>query len=121
MVAGGITQADIARTRGIGLRTLQKHYKTELATGATAINAIVIVEHVKQIKAGNFNAIKWWQQARMGWHEHIVVDDGKPADTPMRVIVEFVGEAPAVPQVEQSAPASGSRLSDLRKNVQLVG
>ncbi|MGD0110159.1 MAG: hypothetical protein ABSC06_40025 [Rhodopila sp.] len=57
----------------------------------------------------------------MGWSERIIVDDGKPADTPMRVVVEFVGEAGA-PQVEQSAPRTGSRLSDdIRKNVQLVG
>lgn len=121
MAAGGIAQVDIARARGISIRTLQKHYKTELATGATALNTVVILEHVKRIKAGDFHAIKWWEQSRMGWREHIVVDDGKPADTPMRVIVEFVGEAGA-PRVDQSAPRSGSRLADdIRKNVQLVG
>jgi hypothetical protein len=121
MVAGGIAQSDIARARGISLGTLRKHYKTELETGATALNTICIIEHVKRIKTGDFQAIKWWQQSRMGWSERIIVDDGKPADTPMRVVVEFVGEA-AAPRVDQSAPRTGSRLpDDIRKNVQLVG
>jgi hypothetical protein len=121
MVAGGIAQVDIARARSISVGTLRKHYRQELATGATVLNTIAITEHVKQIRAGNFHAIKWWQQARMGWTERIVVDDGKPADTPMRVVVEFVGEA-ATPRVDQSAPRTGSRLPDeIRKNVQLVG
>jgi hypothetical protein len=31
----------------------------------------------------------------MGWSERIVVNNGKPADTPVRVLVEFVGEAAA--------------------------
>jgi hypothetical protein len=42
----------------------------------------VLIEHVKRIKAGDFHAIRWWQQARVGWLERVVVDDGKPADTP---------------------------------------
>jgi AraC-like DNA-binding protein len=121
MVAGGIGQKDIARARGISEPTLRKYYKKELATGATELNTIAIIAHVKLIRAGDFHAIKWWQQARMGWSERIVVDDGKPADTPMRVIVELVGEA-AAPRVEQSAPRSGSRLSEnLRQTVQLMG
>src|SRR5580693_9394179 len=93
MVAGGIAQADIARARGISAVTLRKHYRAGLSAGAASLNTMVLIEHVKRIKAGDFQAIKWWQQARMGWSERIVVDDGKPADTPMRVIVEFVGEA----------------------------
>jgi hypothetical protein len=80
-----------------------------------------LIQHIKLIRAGDFHAIKWWQQARMGWSERIVVDDGKPADTPMRVIVELVGEA-APSRVEQTAPRTGSRLSDTAARVlQLVG
>jgi hypothetical protein len=57
----------------------------------------------------------------MGWTERIVVDDGKPADTPMRVIVKLVGEA-APSRVEPSAPQTGSHLSDTTARVvQLVG
>jgi hypothetical protein len=121
MAAGGIGQVDIARARGISTRTLQKHYRTELTTGASTLNTIVLLEHMKRIKAGDFQAIKWWEQVRMGWSEHIVVDDGKPADTPLRVVVEFVGEAGAS-RVDPSAPRSGSRLADdIRNKVQLVG
>src|ERR1700722_8849020 len=93
MAAGGIAQADIARCRGISEPTLRKHYAEELATGMTALNTMVILAHIERIKAGDFQAIKWWQQSRMGWSERILVDHGKPAVTPMRVIVEFVGEA----------------------------
>lgn len=122
MVAGGIAQADIASARGISVGTLRKYYRQEIRNSTTALNTIVLIEHVKLIRAGNFQAIRWWEQARMGWSERIVVDDGKPADTPMRVIVEFVGDA-APPRIEQSTPRPGSRLTDdIRKNVvQLIG
>jgi hypothetical protein len=119
MVAGVIAQVDIARARGISAVTLRKHYRAELTNGMTALNTIVLIELVKRIKAGEFPAMKWWTQSRMGWSERVVVDDGKPADTPMRIIVEFVDEA-APSRVKQSAPRSGSRLSDTAR-VQLVG
>ena len=44
----------------------------------------------------------------MGWSERIVVNDGKPADTPMRIVVEFVGEA-APPQKIECRPAWACR------------
>src|ERR1700733_14601393 len=69
MAAGGIAQADIARCRGISEPTLRKHYAEELATGMTALNTMVILAHIERIKAGDFQAIKWWQQSRMGWSE----------------------------------------------------
>lgn len=133
MVAGGISLSDIAacipfdrndpETRSISLRSLHNHYKPELRTGSTKLNSMVVIEHIKAIRAGNFNAIKWWEQSRMGWREHIVVDDGRPADTPLRVVVELVGEAAAPRAADQSAQRPGaSRLSDdVRRNVQLVG
>jgi len=118
MVAGGIAQVDIARARGISTVTLRKHYREELDAGTARLNTMVILEHIKRIKAGDFQAIKWWEQARMGWSERITVDDRKP-DASLRVIVELVGKA-AGPQIEQSAPRTG--LSDaVRRNVQLVG
>ena len=118
---GGIAQVDIARARGISAVTLRKHHRNEIDAGTTALNTIVLIEHVKRIKAGDFQAIKWWERSRMGWSERIVVDDGKQADTPMRVIVELVGEA-AAPRGDQSAPRSGSHLSEnLRETVQLGG
>jgi hypothetical protein len=120
MVAGAIDQEGICAVLGIkSKKTLHKHYRREIDVGTPKIHAMVLGAHLKKIQAGDFNAIKWWEQSRMGWTERIVVDDGKPADTPMRVIVEYVGEA-APARVEQSAPRT--RLADdVRKNVQLVG
>lgn len=138
MVAGGIEQVDIAGVLGISGPTLRKHYRREIDTGAAEIGAQVVASLVTMAvgRPGrratentaaqsaippNFHAAKWITQARMGWSEHIVIDPGKPSDTPMRVIVELVGEAVA-PRVDQSASRTGSRLSDdVRKNVQLVG
>jgi hypothetical protein len=69
MVAGGIAQVDIASARGISLPTLRLHYRAELDNGANQINTVVLIEHLKCIKAGDFAAIKWWEQARCGWSE----------------------------------------------------
>ena len=132
MVAGGIDQAAIAAVLKISPKTLRKHFRHEINTGAAEINGLVVKSLIQMAlgqKAAvgrpalppNFNAAKFYAQARMGWSERVVVDDGKPADTPMRVVVEFVGEA-AAPRAEQSAPQSGSRLpDDIRKAVKLVG
>jgi hypothetical protein len=105
MAAGGICQSDIARARGISESTLRKHYKNELASGATQLNTLVLVEWIKRIKAGDFQAIKWWTQSRMNFSEKITVDD--PArNQPLRVVVELVGSpAPAAaPVTNAEAP-----------------
>ena len=69
MVAAGIAQVDIARCCAVSEPTLRKHYKEEIRTGTTTLNTMVILAHIERIKAGDFQAIKWWQQARMGWSE----------------------------------------------------
>jgi hypothetical protein len=121
MVAGGITQADIARAKGIDLKTLRKHYRTELDNGATELNTMVIVEHVKLIKKGDGPMIRWWEQARMGWRGD-AEDPGKAPDPSMRIVVELVGEKP--PTTIDHAPLRqderGGR-DAVRKYVQLVG
>ncbi len=43
--------------------TLRKHYRHELDTGQITVNAMVVGEHLKRIKAGDFPAIKWWEIA----------------------------------------------------------
>lgn len=109
---------------GISVPTLNKHYKTELLTGKAMMDGLAIGTLGEAMQRGGKEAVvaaKWWTQSRMGWTERIIVDDGKPADTPMRVIVELVGEA-AAPRIEQTAPRTGSRLADdIRKGVHLVG
>lgn len=138
MVAGGILHKAIAAVLGISHVTLRKHFRHEIDTAAAEIEAQVVSSLItmaigrparrasenapaQSAIPPNFNAAKWYSQARMGWTETIKVDDGKPADTPMRVIVELVGEA-AAPRTEPTGPRTGSRLSDdIRKNVHLVG
>jgi hypothetical protein len=132
MVAGGIEQAAIAGVLGIAPKTLRKHFRREIDTAAAESGAQVVASIItmavgqkpapgRAAIAPNFNAAKWFSQARMAWSEHIVVDAGKPSDTPMRVIVELVGEA-APSRVEPSSQGTGSRLPEsIRKTVQLVG
>jgi hypothetical protein len=150
MVAGGIEQVAIAGVLGISAPTLRKHFRREIQIGAAEIGAQVVTSLITMAVgkpsrratettaaqpaiAPNVNAAKWYTQARMGWSEHIVVDEGKVSDTPMRVIVEFVGE-PAVSGQSSGVSHAGSvhshdgqtrtgpRLADdIRKNVQLVG
>lgn len=93
MVAGAIDQNAIAAAMGISRPTLRKHYRQEIKNGTTTVNGIVLVEHLKRIKAGDFAAIKWWEQSRMAWAETQKIQpldkDGKPAD--MKVTVELLG------------------------------
>lgn len=124
LCAGGITQDRIAEAVGISEPTLRKHYKAELLIGKAQMDALAVATLGKAMQRGGKEAVaaaKWWTQSRMGWSERGIVDDSKPADTPLRIIVELVGDA-APPRVEQSEPRTGSRLSgDVRKNLQLVG
>jgi hypothetical protein len=108
MVAGGIAQADIARARGISERTLRNHYKDEIEAGATHLNTVVLVEWIKRIKAGDFQAIKWWCQSRMGMSEKLSIDDPARAEA-LRVVVELVGQASrAARPVVDVEPARGA-------------
>jgi hypothetical protein len=123
MVAGGITQADIARAKGIDLKTLRKHYREELDNGATSVNTMVLAEHLKLIKKGDFQAIRWWQQSRMSWRSD-VVDPAKLPEQSTRVVVEFVGEPAAKPVTIDHAPLRPDDRDGrdvVRRNVQLVG
>jgi hypothetical protein len=118
-VASGIKQDALCGLLKISAKTLRKHFKHELLTGQATVDLLTVSQHVKRIRAGDMRAIELWETRRMGWSDRITVDDGKPADTPIRVQIEYVGEA-APQRVDQSAPRTG--LPDaIRKNVQLVG
>lgn len=121
MAAGGIQQADIAAARGITENTLRLHYRHELDTGKAQIDELALTSHVNLMKAGDFQAVKWWQQARMGWRGE--ARDMVAAPQPMRVVVEFVGEGAPVPRTINHAPVPDDyqSLEEMRKNVQLVG
>jgi hypothetical protein len=120
MVAAGVQQDDIAKARGISTKTLRKHYRPELDTGQTTIDTIVVSEHLKRIKAGDFPAIKWWEQARMNWRGDAGDEDGRLPEAAMRVVVEFVGEpAPTPPPIDHEPTDRGRDAA--RKHVKLVG
>ena len=123
MCAGGMEQADMARAIGIAPHTLRKHFRRELDTGAAEVHARVITSLV-DMAAGEpaapgrravpayFPATKFYLQARCGWQERMLVEDGKPADQPMRVVVELVGDAPA-PQTDRRAEYSTPRVGNI--------
>ena len=117
MVAGGIQQAAIAGALGILEPTLRRHFRKEVAKGASEVALIVVAAHLKRIKPGDIRAINWWEKARMGWTESVVVDDGKP-NMPMRVIIELVGDPAPVTIEQERQPRPGF---DATKLVQLVG
>jgi hypothetical protein len=84
----------IATSLGISTPTLVKHYRGELRIGKAMMDALAISTLVAAMQRGGKEAVvaaKWWTQARMGWSEKVVMDDGKPGDTPMRIIIELVG------------------------------
>ncbi len=120
LCAGGITQDRIAVAIGVSAPTLRRHFARDIKVGQTEIDAQAVGTLVAAMRGGGKQAVaaaKFWCQSRMGWSERITVDDGKPANTPMRVIVELVGDAAPV-QIEQARPRPGF---DAAKLVQLVG
>lgn len=118
---GGIDQAQIARALGIAPRTLSKHYRVELAAGRGTMDGMAITALALAMQRGGKEAVaaaKWWTQSRMGWSEKLTIDDVTALkDTPMRVIIELVGD-PAVADTAPARPRSGFDADNL---VQLVG
>lgn len=120
---GGIDQVMIAKALGISRPTLVKHYKPELAIGAATMDGLAISALASAMQRGGKEAVaaaKWWTQSRMGWTERVLIDDEKLRDTPVRVIVELVGDAAADIQIQQ--PSARTRPGfDPSKAVTLVG
>lgn len=117
---GGIIQEDIARALGITRRVLARYYKPQLDAGKATIDGLAVSAIVRAMQGTgkeSFAAAKWWTQSRMGWTEKLIIDDGKLADVPMRVIIELVGDAPIIEQ----GPAKPRLGFDASKHVQLVG
>lgn len=91
---GGIKQDAIAISLGISTPTLVKHYPAELRTGKARMDALAISVLVAAMQRGGKEAVaaaKWWTQARMGWSKMVIMDDGKPGDTLLGIIIELVG------------------------------
>jgi hypothetical protein len=125
--AGAMPAADMCAKLAISQASLRKAFRSELNAALPDLTVRVHANFVR-IAMGDSKAAAWaaerWLRMRAPeqWRERIIVDDGKPADQPMRVVVEFVGEPAA--SVESAAPRTGegTRLSgEARKHVQLVG
>ncbi len=118
---GGIDQEQIAAALGVTRRTLAKYYRPELAAGKGTMDGLAISALVLAMQRGGKEAVaaaKWWTQSRMGWTEKLTIDDVSALkDTPMRVIIELVGD----PAVADTAPAKARAGFDADNLVQLVG
>jgi hypothetical protein len=119
--AADMPAADMCARLAISITTLRKAFRVEL-NSALADQIVRVAGNFTRIASGSGKSAAWaadrWltKRAPAQWGDRVVVE---PSATPMRVVVEFVGEA-AAPRDEQS-PTRTSRLDDIRKNVQLVG
>lgn len=119
MVAAGIAQDDIAGCLSISDVTLRKHFADEIAYGATRINQGVVKKLVELVGKGDFNAIKFWLQARMGWSDKTTLVDDRPPQT--RVVIELVGSPPPAGKTIDHAPAQREQGNSLRNAIEFVG
>jgi hypothetical protein len=73
MTGMGIIQDEIARWLAIDDKTLRKHFRRELDTGATEANLRVASSlYVMATRDKNVAAAIWWTKSRMGWKETTV-------------------------------------------------
>tara|TARA_R110002167_G_scaffold233613_1_gene438822 strand:- start:12 stop:383 length:372 start_codon:yes stop_codon:yes gene_type:complete len=91
MVAMGITQADIARTireKGIDVKTLNKHFSTQIETAKALANAKVGGAMFEKAIGGDVQAQKYWLGCKAGWKETSVSET--TGDLTSRVEINFV-------------------------------
>jgi transposase len=67
LVGNGTNNETIARVLRISKRTLQRHYKTELAVGRDMAIASATSRLWALVQRGDLNAIKYWLCNRAGW------------------------------------------------------
>lgn len=78
-----ISNRMIADMMNIGLATLYRHFKVELAEGkreaATKVGAMILTKALN----GNLTAGIFYAKTQMGWSEHYTMDDGDaPPENP---------------------------------------
>jgi len=72
MVACGITQDDIAHclgADGVAPKTLRLHFRNELDTEMTQVNALAGSQVIAAMKRGEAWACCFWLKCRAGWQE----------------------------------------------------
>ena len=67
--AASMTSENIAKHFEIDPTTLRKHYRHELDTGKTSVDAIVIDKLIQAIEDGNVTSIIFYLKTRLGWKE----------------------------------------------------
>jgi DNA-binding transcriptional regulator YdaS (Cro superfamily) len=81
MVAGGIEQAAIASLLGVAPKTLRKHFRREIDTGADEVAARMMSSVIAAATKGNVNAMKLWLEARVAGfapRSELTVTDATP-------------------------------------------
>lgn len=72
LVVCGYTHAQIAQclgTEGIGEKTLRKHFRRELDTSKSEVDAFATSSLVGLMKQGNLGAICFYLKCRSGWRQ----------------------------------------------------
>jgi hypothetical protein len=122
--AGAMPMGDIAAKLGISVTTLRKACRKELNTGLATCE-VQVHANLLRIAAGDSKSAAWagvqWLRMRAPerWTDRVVVE---PSATPMRVLIEFVGDAAAAGEQATPRDSNGTRLpNEARKHVQLVG
>ncbi len=88
MTAFGIPMKNVADVIGVGVSSLQKHFKDELATGHTEANFMVANTLFQMAINGNVTACIFWMKTRLGWKDESPSDRGDagkrvlPRDSP---------------------------------------
>lgn len=97
----GITQVEIATLLKISIKTLRKHFRRELDTGATEANARVAQAlYSNATKHMHVGAQIWWTKARMGWKDTTPI--GGNADGKMLVEFKWADQPLGQPLIEAS-------------------
>ena len=85
MAAFGITLKQIADVIGVGITSLQKHFKRELESGHVEANFMVANRLFEMAMNGDTTAAIFWCKTRLGWketarHEHAFDPRGSGKD-----------------------------------------
>lgn len=69
MIAFGIPMKNVADVIGVGVSSLQKHFKKELESGHTEANFMVANTLFQMAMNGNTTACIFWMKTRLGWKD----------------------------------------------------
>jgi hypothetical protein len=96
MAACGISQDEIARcigTSGIAPKTLREHFRNELSTAVTQVNALAGSQVIAAMKRGEAWACCFWLKCRAGWKERVTQEltglNSAPL-VPSKIVIEVV-------------------------------